>query len=134
MLEVAAADLAAHRRTPEDLTALHAALEHRRQASTGSNAEFIDADIALHCTVVAAAHNPALATLFTEFVPLLRSSLIDLLELAELRTHEPNHGDDSHTALVDAIEREDGESAKSILRGELEATLARLEEVRAQPS
>src|SRR5204863_9149285 len=51
MVETQAARLAAERRTPADLEALDAALAGRRAATTGSDAEFIDADIALHAAV-----------------------------------------------------------------------------------
>ncbi|GAA1867072.1 FCD domain-containing protein [Actinomadura bangladeshensis] len=60
--EVRAAELAAERRTDADLTALDAALAARDDAFAGPAIEaFIDADIALHAAVVAAAHNPVLA-------------------------------------------------------------------------
>ncbi|AKJ09531.1 GntR family transcriptional regulator [Streptomyces incarnatus] len=129
MLEVEAAQLAARRRTPDDVTALNDALERRRQAATGTNAEFVDADIDLHAAVVAAAHNPVLTALFTEFLPSLREGLIDLLKLAGLRTADPHHGEVAHAALVEAVVRGDAEAAGDILRTELEQTLARLKAV-----
>lgn len=129
MLEVEAARLAARRRTPEDLAAIDAALRLRRDAAAGGNAEFVDADIRLHTAIVAAAHNPLVTGLFEEFAPALRKGLIDLLELAGLRNDTPDHGEDVHTALVEAVRRGDPEAAGSILRGELEETLALLRKV-----
>ncbi|MEW1722823.1 FCD domain-containing protein [Streptomyces sp. NPDC093109] len=126
LVEVEAAQLAARRRTEEDLLALDAALAERRAAAGRSDAEFVDADIALHAAVVAAAHNPVLTSLFTEFVPLLRQGLCDLVELLDLRAGEPNHGDDGHAALVAAVSQGDPEAAGRTLREELERTLAQL--------
>ncbi|SDG08159.1 DNA-binding transcriptional regulator, FadR family [Sinosporangium album] len=127
LVEVEAAHLAARRRTDDDITALRAALAERRDAAAKNDAEFVDADIALHAAVIAAAHNPVLTGLFTEFTPVLRQGLIDLVELLDLRAGRPDHGDESHAALVDAIAREDAEAARRTLQGELEQTLARLQ-------
>ncbi|MER7395308.1 FCD domain-containing protein [Streptomyces sp. NPDC000151] len=126
LVEVQAARLAAERRTEADLAALRTALEARRAAAAGADAAFVDADIALHAAVVAGAHNPVLSDLFAEFVPALRNGLIDLLDMVGLRTDEPNHGDESHAALVRAVERGDGDAAARTLQAELEQTLARL--------
>ncbi|MCD7444872.1 FCD domain-containing protein [Streptomyces lincolnensis] len=119
-IEVQAARLAARRRTPEDVTAMEHALQGRRAASTRDDATFIDADIALHAAVVAAAHNPVLTDLFHDFVPVLREGLIDLLTLTGLRDHDPNTADDAHEALIRAVADGDAEAAAEIVRGELE--------------
>ncbi|MFF7884498.1 FadR/GntR family transcriptional regulator [Streptomyces sp. NPDC020794] len=126
LVEVQAARLAAARRTPEDVTALDTALAGRRAASAGDDAAFVDADIALHAAVVAAAHNPVLADLFREFVPALREGLIEMLDLVGMREHDPNTGDDAHAALVRAVADGDAQTAGTVLRGELEETLALL--------
>jgi len=122
-VEVHAAALAAARRTPEDTAALRAALEGRRTAAAADDAAFVDADIALHAAVVAAAHNPVLTDLFTEFTPALRRGLIEMLDLVGLRRHDPNTGEDTHEALVEAITRGDAEAASTVLREELQQTL-----------
>lgn len=119
-VEVQAARLAAHRRTPEDITVLEAALEGRRAASAGDDVTFVDADIALHAAVVAAAHNPVLTDLFSEFIPVLRDGLIELLTLTALRTHDPNTADDAHASLVRAVAEGDAERAAEVVRKELE--------------
>ncbi|MFE9404227.1 FadR/GntR family transcriptional regulator [Streptomyces sp. NPDC006530] len=126
LIEVEAAQMAAQRRTDDDLAALNQALADRRDAAEAGNAEFVDADIALHAAMVAAAHNPVLTGLFAEFVPVLRQGLIDLVELLNLRSGDPNHGDDGHTLLVEAIARADAETAGRTLREELKRTLERL--------
>ncbi|MFE7276633.1 FadR/GntR family transcriptional regulator [Streptomyces sp. NPDC057623] len=119
-VEVQAARLAAHRRTPEDVTALERALEARRTASAGDDVTFVDADIAFHAAVIAAAHNPVLADLFTQFTPVLREGLTELLTLTGLRTHDPNTADDAHAALVRAVAEGDAEGAVEVVRRELE--------------
>ncbi|MEW1648458.1 MULTISPECIES: FCD domain-containing protein [unclassified Streptomyces] len=119
-VEVQAARLAASRRTAEDVTALERALEARRIASGADDIAFVDADIAFHAAVVAAAHNPVLADLFGQFTPVLREGLVELLALTELRAHDPNTGDDAHEALVRAVAEGDAETAAEVLRAELE--------------
>ncbi|MFJ9852973.1 FadR/GntR family transcriptional regulator [Streptomyces sp. NPDC101150] len=127
MVEVQAARLAAERRTDADVAALRAALDGRRDAwSGGDNAAFVDADIALHAAVVDAAHNPVLADLFAEFVPVLRQGLIELVELLGLRDTDPEHGEARHAELVAAVVDGDGEAASRTLQAELESTLREL--------
>lgn len=123
-VEVHAARLAARRRTPEDVAAIERALEQRRTAASGEDAAFVDADIALHAAVVAAAHNPVLADLFTEFTPVLRTGLVELLALTGLRTRDPNTADAAHEALVRAVADGDAEGAAEVLRAELEDPFA----------
>ncbi len=125
-VEVQAARLAALRRTPEDITALRAALEGRRAAVAADDAAFVEADIALHAAVVTAAHNPVLADLFTEFVPVLREGLIGLLDLTRIRAADPGTGDHTHTGLIEAVIAADPDTAAATLRAELESTLGLL--------
>ncbi|WP_067185214.1 FadR/GntR family transcriptional regulator [Microtetraspora niveoalba] len=126
MVEVQAARLAAVRRGDADVAALADALEARRAAGRADDAAFVDADIALHAAVVAAAGNPVLVDLFAEFVPALRQGLIDLVDLLGLREEDPDHGDAAHAALVDAVTRGDADAASAVLEAELRQTLDRL--------
>ncbi|MEU9605704.1 FCD domain-containing protein [Streptomyces sp. NPDC048057] len=126
LVEVEAAQLAAQRRTEEDVTALNEALARRRAAADAGDAEFVAADIALHRTVVDAAHNPVLTGLFAEFVPVLERRLLDLVELLGLRSDDANHGDAGHADLVDAVVRGDAGAAGRALGDELRGTLALL--------
>ncbi len=127
LLEVQAVRLAAVRRTADEVVAMRAALAARRRAAASADdAAFVDADIALHAVVVAAAGNPVLDGLFAEFVPALRQGLTDLVELLGLRVADANHGDAAHSALVDAVDAGDGARAADILRTELDQTLTRL--------
>ncbi|WP_405936860.1 FadR/GntR family transcriptional regulator [Streptomyces sp. NBC_00726] len=127
LIEVQAARLAARRRTDEDLAALDAALTARLAAGAGiDDADFVDADIAVHRAVVAAAHNPVLTDLFAEFAPALRQALIDLVDLLGLRREDPRHGHAGHHTLVTAIVAGDPDRAARAAQEELEATLSRL--------
>ncbi|MGW0795356.1 FadR/GntR family transcriptional regulator [Streptomyces sp. NPDC002692] len=128
LVEVQAARLAAERRTPEDVTALEHALAGRRAAAAGDDVAFVDADIALHAAVVAAAHNPVLTDLFAEFTPSLREGLIEMLALVGVRAHDPGTGDAAHAALVRAVADGDGAAAGEVLRGDLERTWTLLRE------
>ncbi|MGW0484959.1 FadR/GntR family transcriptional regulator [Nonomuraea sp. NPDC003214] len=126
IVETRAARLAAARRTDDDVKALRAALAARRAAAGGGDAAFVDADIALHAAVVAAAGNPVLTGLFAEFAPALRERLIDLVELLGLRHDDANPGDDAHARLVEAVEAGDPDTAEAVLQAELDQTLALL--------
>lgn len=133
MLEVQAAALAAERRTDADIAALHTALAARQAAAALDTGAFVDADIALHAAIVAAAHNPVLADLFTEFTPALREGLIRLVELLGLRDLDHSPGDASHAAMVTAIAAADPERAGRAVRDELDRTSALLRESAALP-
>ncbi|MFE6499795.1 FadR/GntR family transcriptional regulator [Kitasatospora sp. NPDC057738] len=126
VVEVQAARLAADRRTGADLAALDAALAARRAAGGADDAAFVDADIALHTAVVAAAHNPVLDDLFAQFAPVLREQLVALVGLFGLRAEDPDHGYDAHADLVRALHAGDPEAAGRVLAAELEATRSRL--------
>lgn len=131
MVEVQAARIAAERRTDADLEAMERALAERRRMAVhaggaggvAGDPAFVDADIAVHTAVVAAGHNPLLAGLFADFVPVLRQGLIDLMAMVDLRTHDPALGDDSHTALVAAIRARRPDEAGDILERELREVL-----------
>ncbi|WP_031070139.1 FadR/GntR family transcriptional regulator [Streptomyces sp. NRRL WC-3742] len=126
MVEVQASRLAALRRTEADLLAVDAALAARQAAGEGDDAAFVDADIALHTAIVAAAHNPVLDDLFAQFAPVLREHLVALVGVFELRAMDRNHGYAAHAELVRAVHEGDAERAGRVLAAELEATRARL--------
>ncbi|SEG53888.1 DNA-binding transcriptional regulator, FadR family [Actinacidiphila yanglinensis] len=97
-----------------------------------SGAAFIDADIALHTAVVAAAHNPVLTDLFAEFAPALRENLLALLDLIDVRAHDEEHGEAAHTALVEAIAAGEPDPAARVLLAELSATQEHLRDRQVQ--
>ncbi|QKW11568.1 FadR/GntR family transcriptional regulator [Verrucosispora sp. NA02020] len=105
--EVEAARLAARRRTAEDLAALDAALAAREAAWRGGEvAEFVEADVALHTAVVAAAHNGMLAELYASVATALRSTVAQAM--GDALTPD-RHVD--HARLVAAIRAGDPELA-----------------------
>ncbi|MEV5612108.1 FCD domain-containing protein [Streptomyces sp. NPDC052225] len=126
LLETQAARLAAERRTDDDVRAMTAALDARRAAADGPGDAFVDADIALHAAVVAAAHNPVLTDLFAEFTPALREALIDLLDLVDVRHAERDHGDAAHAAIVAAVVAGAPDAAERAARDELLAIQGKL--------
>ena len=108
MLEVEAARLAALRRTPEDLERIQAALALRGERAERRRKDvFIEHDLAFHRAVVEAAHNPALAKLYTFFARAVRSTVKATLELKDLP--EPDYA--AHAAVCDAIARRDPQAA-----------------------
>ncbi|MEW2357766.1 FCD domain-containing protein [Spirillospora sp. NPDC029432] len=126
MIEVRAAELAAARRTDADLAAMDAALAGRRAAAGGPAEPFVDADIAVHRAVVAAARNPLLTDLFAQFVPVLRDGLLELVRIIDVRAHE-EPGADAHAALVEAVRDRDPAAAGRAIGAELARTLAHLQ-------
>ncbi len=110
-IETQAAVLAATRRTRQDLRALEAALARRTSALAERDAPaFVEADVAFHLGVVAAAHNPLLVELYAGFVGRLRATV-----------SLPDRGRDDlcadHEALLAAIRDRDPEAAAGVTGG-----------------
>ncbi|MYW04648.1 FCD domain-containing protein [Streptomyces sp. SID3343] len=125
LIEVRAAMLAAERRTEEDLDALAAGLA-ARAAALGDDEAYIDADIAFHARVVAAAHNDVLTDLFAAFQVTMRPGLLDLLAVMDargLRADRPDPGADAHAAMVAAIRAGDAAEAGRVTEAELAVSL-----------
>ena len=121
-LEVQAARLAASRRTEADIEALRACLAERDSAR-GTDARFVEADLAFHRAVVAAAHNPLLAEMFDSFAAVLREALI------AIRSDQAVQGPDAdaaHARLAAAIEAGDAAAAAQATHDHLDPTAANL--------
>ena len=121
-LEVQAARLAASRRTEADIEALRACLAERDSAR-GEDARFVEADLAFHRAVVAAAHNPLLAEMFDSFAAVLREALI------AIRSDQAVQGPDAdaaHARLAAAIEAGDAGAAAQATHDHLDPTAANL--------
>lgn len=130
LIEVRAAMLAAGRRTDDDLAALEAGLL-ARAAALGDDAAWIDADVAFHASIVAAAHNSVLADLFDAFQVSMRPGLFDLLAVMDsrgLRAKRPDPGADAHAAMVAAIRAGDASEAARVTEAELDVSLRILRE------
>ncbi|MET0819608.1 MAG: FCD domain-containing protein [Aeromicrobium sp.] len=117
-VESAAAGLAALRRTPGDLRTIRGSLA-RRAVSRSDAGEHVDADIAFHRSIVAAAHNDILTDLFDSFTPRVRQSMLEMLRL------RGGFGGDAdqqeHALLAEAVARRDEETATMLSREHLNA-------------
>lgn len=125
LIEVRAAMLAAERRTDEDLAALDAGLAVRA-AALGDDAAYIDADIAFHGAIVAAAHNDVLTDLFSVFQVTMRPGLFDLLAVMDsrgMRVAVADPGADAHAAMVAAIRAGDAVEAGRVTEAELAVSM-----------
>ncbi|MEI5103944.1 FadR/GntR family transcriptional regulator [Streptomyces sp. PmtG] len=126
-LERDAARYAAERRTPEDLAALRAALVERDRAWAEGNVEaFIDADMAFHRAVAAAAHNSVLADLYCHLSDATRSTVRSVIGAPV--PDAVRHQIDAHRAIVDAIEARDPERAEAVVLAHLAEGMAALRE------
>ncbi|MGP9502241.1 FadR/GntR family transcriptional regulator [Specibacter sp. AOP5-B1-6] len=115
-IEVEAAALAAERRSPTELGVMKRAGDQRDAQRTDIEAH-VDADIAFHRAIVAAAHNPILVDLFDSFTPRSRQAMIDLLRInGEFGSDTDQH---AHLGILDAITDRDGQTAAALAREHL---------------
>ncbi len=112
ILEVEAIGLAAVRRTEADLSALRDALKVSAELYHGDLEAYISADLVFHKHLVDAAHNPALSELYQYFSAIVAAQLRQTLNISPRRQAVF----DLHIALLDAVEQQDPERAKSICR------------------
>ena len=112
ILEVEAVGLAALRRTDEDLRLLHQALDASGEHYHGELDTYICCDLVFHQRLIDAAHNPALSELYQYFSAIVGAQLRQTLNLSPRRQAVF----DLHVALLDAVEQQDPERAKSLCR------------------
>ncbi|WP_353631799.1 FadR/GntR family transcriptional regulator [Pseudomonas canadensis] len=112
ILEVEAISLAALRRTDEDLKKLREALDASAALYHGDLEAYISADLVFHKHLVDAAHNPALSELYQYFSAIVGAQLRQTLTISPRRQTVF----DLHIALLDAVEHQDPERAKSLCR------------------
>ena len=106
-LELEIVRLAARRRTDEDLDHLQQLLAQQRQAADeGESWRFLEADVAFHLGVAAAAHNAVLLSLYQDFEAPLRSLVAANMTHYPLATHC-----DIHQQLWEAIRAQDAPGA-----------------------
>ena len=99
-IEAEGAALAAQRRTPADVRAIRRTLAAR--GVTGQSVpDHVDADMAFHRAVIAAAHNDVLIQLFDAFLPRLRLAMIGMLKIRPVKSEPCDH--DLHQQLADAV-------------------------------
>mgnify|MGYP003608942410 FL=1 len=112
ILEVEAVGLAALRRTAADLSVLRQALNASAQLYHGELEAYISADLVFHKHLVDAAHNPALSELYQYFSAIVGAQLRQTLNISPRRQAVF----DLHIALLEAVEHQDPERAKSLCR------------------
>ncbi len=115
-IEAEGAALAATRRTPADLRAIRRTLA-ARGVNGQSVPEHVDADMAFHRAVIAAAHNDVLIQLFDAFLPRLRLAMIDMLKIRPIASEPCDHV--LHQQLADAIVARDPAAAAAASRTHL---------------
>ena len=86
--------------------------------------ERVDADMALHRTIVVASHNEVLIELFDGFVPRVRRAMIDMLRIRPTASEREDH--DAHAAVVEAIAARTPDAAAGASRTHLDALKAAL--------
>ena len=129
-LELRAAVLAAERRTSADLQRLDRALAARNAArARARDAAYVEADLAFHEAVVAAAHNPVLEELFASFVAPLREGLHKLVADEEMADVDST---DAHVELVSAIRAGDAGAAERATSANLDGTATALRRLLAR--
>ncbi|BBX36963.1 hypothetical protein MMAGJ_62450 [Mycolicibacterium mageritense] len=79
----------------------------------------MDADMAFHRAVIAAAHNDVLTQLFDAFLPRLRLAMIDMLKIKPIESEPCDHA--LHQQLADAIIARDPAAASASSRTHLSA-------------
>ena len=121
-IEIAAARLAALRRSDDDVALLRAALarvhESRRERGAAAVARFAEADGALHAAVAKAARNGHLERAIAD----ARARMF--LPIGAVFARIAPRADDQHDAIVDAIAAGDADAAASAMRAHLDATRA----------
>ncbi|TKJ99408.1 GntR family transcriptional regulator [Plantibacter flavus] len=107
-IECEAAALAARRHTASDLAAIRAALAHRNTDRATIEGR-VDADTALHRSIVAASGNEILTELFDTFAERSREAMIQMLRLSG----EPGTDHDQlvHEQIVQAVADRDATAA-----------------------
>ncbi|RZQ64057.1 FadR/GntR family transcriptional regulator [Amycolatopsis suaedae] len=113
-VETKLAELAAQRRTREDLRAMEAALEHMaEEVATGGHGE--EGDRRFHAAITAAARNPLLAEFMTSIATQIAESRAESL-------HQPGRPSRSlaqHHSILEAILRGDPRAASAAMRRHL---------------
>jgi DNA-binding FadR family transcriptional regulator len=100
LLEIQTVQLAARRRTLDDVRRLRTCLAKRGEYSINDELDdFVDRDQALHAAIAEASHNVALQSMYRSFSYSFHSQYLAIFADNEL--HEP--GLDAHASVVEAV-------------------------------
>jgi GntR family transcriptional repressor for pyruvate dehydrogenase complex len=119
-LEVVLAELAAERRTDEQLASIEASMKAMREAR--STDEFVDADVAFHFAVSAASNNSVLSNMHGSIASLLRVWIHR--NMVNAKSFEPSRGE--HIPILEAIRSQDGKAAATAAKSHMDAAGDRL--------
>jgi GntR family transcriptional regulator, transcriptional repressor for pyruvate dehydrogenase complex len=116
LVEVGVAQLAARRRSAQDVADLEAAIETMRQANAaGRNDDFVDADIRFHQVIMHAAGNELVAALFEPIEQLVYEGRRETSQWQVARRHAIA----AHQRILDALRAEDPEAARQAMEAHL---------------
>ncbi|MGW7006909.1 FadR/GntR family transcriptional regulator [Streptomyces sp. NPDC054933] len=119
IIEVSVAELAAARRTDDDLAAMARAIDGTVAAAAAEDVEaFAAADIEFHQAVLVAARNPFISALLDPLGQLLVEARTQTSTHAPLRQHAIEH----HRYLLEAIRAQDPEQARWAMHAHLRQT------------
>ncbi|MGW2563270.1 FadR/GntR family transcriptional regulator [Streptomyces sp. NPDC001514] len=119
LIENGACELAASRRTEEDLEALRQHLDvMRKAAEAGDTEQFVQADIDFHDTVMRATGNLFVPLLFEPFGPLLVEGRRETSAVPEIRENAIAH----HAAVLAALESGSPEAARAAMDAHMKQT------------
>jgi GntR family transcriptional repressor for pyruvate dehydrogenase complex len=124
ILEIAAAEMAATRRTEDDLKEIESLLERLRQADEW-RAEGVDVDLAMHRAIARASQNDYIAVFVSFLSGHMRRSIMAarqrnvLTAIVDVTIAE-------HAAIVDAVRARDAEGAGRAMRRHIVNAAARL--------
>jgi GntR family transcriptional regulator, transcriptional repressor for pyruvate dehydrogenase complex len=116
-IETGAAELAATRRTADDLEHLQAHLDAMAAAANNVDA-FVIADLAFHQSVLDAADNAFISALLEPLSRLLIPARRQTSEVGDIRRHAIEH----HRAVLDAIRSGDPERARRAMHDHIDQT------------
>jgi DNA-binding FadR family transcriptional regulator len=121
-VETEAVGRAASRRTADDLRGLDEALDRRARAARDEpDPGYVDADLAFHQALVAAAHNDLLLELFRTSLPRVRQGMVDMLALVGPGDRATREDHDAHAAVLAAVRDADPDRALVLTREHLGA-------------
>jgi GntR family transcriptional repressor for pyruvate dehydrogenase complex len=110
-LETKLAELAAERRTEQDLAALRGALAHMAE-EIGDGGHGVEGDRRFHAAVTAAAHSSLLA----EFMRSIAEQITESRNESLRQPGRPERSLAQHQAILDAIENRRGKAAATAMR------------------
>lgn len=119
-LEVIVAELAADRRTDEQLKRMEAAMIAMEEATTTD--QFVEADVEFHLAVASASNNGALINMHSSIAALLRVWIHRNMEAAS--SFEPSRSE--HTPILEAIRQGNFAAAGAAARAHMAAASERL--------